>query len=79
MKITTTMMNVGTGEGNWNLVFEVLWFVEVFIILNFRTNDGGEYVENENHEYEIVLSVKIEVVEVYIRAGMVGWITIESH
>ena len=79
MKITTCTINVGNGEGNRNLVLDVLWFVDVFIILDCPTNSRGEYLEHENHNYELVSSVKEGDVEVYIRRSMVGWLTIESH
>ena len=79
IKVTTCTINIGNGEGNRNLVLEVLWFVDIFFILDCLTNNRGEYVEHENHEYELVSSVKNGDVEVYVRTSMVGWITIESH
>ena len=42
-------------------------------------NSRGEYVKHENHNYELVSSVKDGDVEVYIRRSMVGWLTMESH
>ena len=79
MKVTTCTINVGNGEGNRNMVFEALWFVDVFIILDCPTNGKGGYLEHENSEYEMVSSVENGDVEVYIRTSMVGWFTIESH
>ena len=79
MKITTCTINVGNGEGNKNLALDVLWFVDVFIILDCSVNSRGEYVEHENREYEMVSSVENGDVEIYIRKSMVEWITIESH
>ena len=61
------------------MVFDVLGFVDVFLILDCLTNNRGEYVEHENREYELVSSVENGDVEVYIRTSMVGWFTVESH
>ena len=44
MKITTCTINVGNGEGNRNLVLDVLWFVDIFFILDCPTDNRGEYV-----------------------------------
>ena len=79
MKITTCTINVGNGEGNRNMVLDDLRFVDVFFILDCPTNDRGEYVDHENHEYELVSSVENGDVEVYIRTSMIGWFAIESH
>ena len=77
--ITTCTINVGNGEGNKNIVLDLLRFVDVFFILDCLTNNRGEYVEHENHEYDLVSSMENGDVEVYIRTSMVGWFTIESH
>ena len=79
MKVTTCTINVGSGEGNTNMVFEVLWFVDVFIILDCPVNGRGEYLEHENKEFELVSSTENRDVAVYIRVSMVGWFTVESH
>ena len=79
MKVTTSTINVGNGEGNRNMVLDVLGFVDVFFILDRPVNNRGEYVDHENSEYELVSSVDNGDVEVYIRTRMVGWFTIESH
>ena len=79
MKVTTCTINVGSEEGNINMVFEVLWFVDGFIILDCPVNGRGEYLAHANEEYELVSSMENGDVEVYIRASMVEWFTIESH
>ena len=79
MKITTCTINIGNGEGNRNMVLDVLRFVDVFCILDCPINDRGEYLDHENLEYELVSRVENGDVEVYIRTSMLGWFTIESH
>ena len=61
------------------MVLDVLWFVDVFIILDCPVDSRDEYVDHENREYEMVSSVENGDVEIYIRKSMVGWFTIEKH
>ena len=79
MKITTCTINVGGGEGNRNMVMDVLWFVDIFFMLDCPVTAKGEYVEHENGEYEMVSSITDGDVEVYIRKGLVGWFEVEKH
>ena len=79
MKITICTINVGNGEGNRNIVLDLLWFVDVFLILDCPTNRRGEYVEHENGNYELISSVREGDIEVYVRKELMGWFVIESH
>lgn len=79
MKITICTINVGNGEGNRNVVLDLLWFVDVFFILDCPTNRNGDYVEHENWNYELISSVREGDIEVYARKELTGWFAIESH
>ena len=79
MKITICTINVGNGEGNRNVVLDLLWFVDIFFILDCPTNRSGDYVEHENGNYELISSVREGDIEVYARKELTGWFTIESH
>lgn len=79
MKITTCTINVGNGEGNRNVAMDLLWFVDIFFILDCPTNAKGDYVEHENWNYELISSVRGGDIEVDARKGMTGWFMIEHH
>ena len=79
MKVTTCTINVGNGEGNRNVVMDLLWFVDLFFILDCPTNAKGDYVEHENWNYELISSVRGGDIEIYARKGMTGWFMIETH
>lgn len=79
IKISTCTINVGNGEGNRNVVMDVLWFVEVFFTPNCLTNRRDEYLEHENQNYELVSNIKDGDIEVYVRKDMVGWFKVEKH
>ena len=79
MKITTCTINVGNGEGNRNVVMDLLWFVDIFFILDCPTDRKGDYIEHENWNYDLISSVRDGDIEVYAKRGMTGWFMVENH
>jgi len=67
MRVTICTINVGGGEGNRNVVMEVMKWVDVLIVIDGPTTQGGEYVEHECIYYELISVVKGSGVEVYIK------------
>jgi len=47
MRATICTINVGGGEGNRNVVMEVMKWVDVLIVIDGPTTQGGEYGEPE--------------------------------
>ena len=41
-------INVGGGEGNRNMVMDVLYFIDIFIFVDGPVRKDGEFVEHEN-------------------------------
>ena len=78
MRATICTINVGGGEGNRNVVMEVMRWVDVLIVIDGPTTQGGEYVEHECIYYELVSFVKGSGVEVYIKREWLGWVTVEQ-
>ena len=67
MKITLCTINVGNGERNRNIALDLLWLVDVFVILDCPIDGRVAYVEHENWNYELISSIRDGDIEVYVR------------
>jgi len=79
MRAVVCTINVGGGEGNRNMVIDVLFFVDIFVFVDGPVRRDGEFVEYENEKYELISFVKGSGVEVFVKKGLVGWVEVEEH
>jgi len=79
MRAVICTINVGGGEGNRNMVMDVLFFVDIFIFVDGPVRKDGEFVQHESEMYELISFVKGSGVEVFVKKGLMGWVEVEEH
>jgi len=79
MRAVICTINVGGGQGNKNMVMDVLFFVDIFIFVDGPVKKDGEFVDHENDGYELTSFVKGSGVKVFVKKGLVGWVVVEEH
>jgi len=72
MRVVVCTINVVGGEGNRNIVIDVLFFVDIFIFVDGPVRKDREFVDHENVRYELISFVKGRGVKVFVKKGLVG-------
>jgi len=79
MRAVICTINIGRGEGNRNMVMDVLFFVDIFIFVDRPVRKDGEFVEHESERYELISFVRGSGMEVFVKKGLVGWVKVAEH